>query len=287
MESLALILVLISAILHAIWNLFTKKSIDKMIFLWFLLLSSMIIYFPFFIYLFKGISKNVLTIIVLGGTFNAIYIYFVAKTYQNGNLSLTYPLIRSSTIFIPILAYFFIGENLSIVGIFGIIIVLIGMFSMHLDTFDLNSIQHLFKGFLDKATIFALLAALFSAFYAITDKIGMRNASPFTYEYLRELTSFIIITPLILKKKNLKKITNEWKQNKATIIISGILMILSYVLILMAMQIDKVSYIISLRQISIIFGVLLGIVVLKEKHGFARIISSSIMFIGFILISIS
>jgi len=47
----------------------------------------------------------------------------------------------------------------------------------------------------------------------------------------------------------------------------------------------KVSYITGLRQISIVFAVLLGGHILKEKHKSIRLIAASIIFLGAFLIS--
>ena len=82
-------------------------------------------------------------------------------------------------------------------------------------------------------------------------------------------------------------IINEWISNKKDIIISGIFGISGYVLVLVAFTIDKVSYIVGLRQLSIVFAVLLGGHVLKEKHKRIRLAAACLIFIGAFLIIIA
>jgi uncharacterized membrane protein len=49
----------------------------------------------------------------------------------------------------------------------------------------------------------------------------------------------------------------------------------------------RVSYIVSLRQISVVFAVLMGSYVLKEKYGGIRIAGAVIIFVGGFLISLA
>ena len=53
-----------------------------------------------------------------------------------------------------------------------------------------------------------------------------------------------------------------------------------YLMVLYAMSLAQVSYILSLRQISVVFGALLGVVFLNEKYSRVRLIGSIIIFIG-------
>lgn len=79
----------------------------------------------------------------------------------------------------------------------------------------------------------------------------------------------------------------EWKNYKSKAILNGILVLGGYLLILIAFTMGKVSYITGLRQISIIFAVILGGHILKEKHKTIRLIAASIIFLGAFLISLA
>ena len=62
---------------------------------------------------------------------------------------------------------------------------------------------------------------------------------------------------------------------------------MGYALILVAFTIERVSYIVSLRQISIVFAVLMGGHFLKEKHRGIRLTGALIIFVGGVLISLA
>ena len=73
---------------------------------------------------------------------------------------------------------------------------------------------------------------------------------------------------------------NEWK----SVLFASAGMMISYSLILHVMQTEKVSYIVTLRQSSILMATIVGWLVLKERHGLFRFFGSVIMILGFILV---
>lgn len=85
--------------------------------------------------------------------------------------------------------------------------------------------------------------------------------------------------------KSKETISIEWRNYKSKAILNGVLVLGGYLLILMAFTMGKVSYITGLRQMSIVFAVLLGGHILKEKHKSIRLIAASIIFLGAFLIS--
>lgn len=291
MNPIAIILVIISAFIHSFWNLLAKKSKNKLVFNWYIILFGPVLYLPLFLY-FVSINQTELQpigwlFIILSALFHTFYFYFLGKTYSYGHLSLTYPIVRSSPLFVPLLAFLLIREKLSFVGISGIIIILIGIYLLHLRSISWKSFLEPLKYMKGKATTYAFSTALFSAFYSVNDKMGVRCVQPFIYIYITWIVLSIFYLPIIFSKNNRKDIKFEWKDNKKSILISAFLVLFSYLLTLFAFTIDKVSYIVSLRQLSAVFGVILGTFVLKEKYGKIRLFASIIMFIGFFLVIIA
>lgn len=291
MSPIAIILVIISAFIHSFWNLLAKKSKNKLVFNWYIILFGPILYFPLFLYFVSTNQTELQPIgwlfIILSALFHTFYFYFLGKTYSYGHLSLTYPIVRSSPLFVPLLAFLLIREKLSFVGISGIIIILVGIYLLHLRSISWKSFLEPLKYMKGKATTYAFSTALFSAFYSVNDKMGVRYVQPFVYIYITWVVLGIFYLPIIFSKNNRKDIKFEWKDNKKSILISAFLVLFSYLLTLFAFTIDKVSYIVSLRQLSAVFGVTLGIFVLKEKYGKIRLFASIIMFIGFFLVIIA
>ena len=57
-------------------------------------------------------------------------------------------------------------------------------------------------------------------------------------------------------------------------------------MVLYAMSIAQVSYILALRQISVVLGALMGVVFLGESYGRVRIIGSLIIFTGVFILGV-
>jgi uncharacterized membrane protein len=53
-----------------------------------------------------------------------------------------------------------------------------------------------------------------------------------------------------------------------------------YIFALYTMTLAPVSYILALRQVSVVLGTVLGVAVLKESYGRQRLLGSVIIFVG-------
>ena len=120
MNLVALSLILISAIIHALWNLLMKQSRDKLAFIWWSILVILFIYFPLFLWYLRQSSlpsqENWFWAMV-SGFFQALYCVLLSFAYEQGDLSIIYPLSRGSApIFITIGAILLLAEQLSLTG---------------------------------------------------------------------------------------------------------------------------------------------------------------------------
>lgn len=294
MEPFPIILVSISAIGHAYWNYKLKKTIDKtenkLLIYWLSTLIGLLLFFPIFIfYLIKNpISYSSLIYLIVFGFFLALYMLFLTKTYSYHDLSLAYPLTKIIPFFTLLLGIFILKEQVSMNAFLGIFLILLGAYSIHLKNFSFKNFINPIISLKSKGSMFALLTAIISAFYGLVSKISLEVLNPVVFVYLGFFLSFLFYSLIFFfNKELLKNIKTEFKEYKKSIITIGLLDIFGYFLVLIALIGNKLSYIFALRQMSIIFAVLLGSKVLKEKYGNTRFISSIIILIGIILIIIS
>jgi uncharacterized membrane protein len=91
----------------------------------------------------------------------------------------------------------------------------------------------------------------------------------------------------VAAKNRTSQIKEETKSNKRNLLLMGILNFLASLLVFYALEIGKVSYVGAVRNVSIVFGVLLGSFLLKEGYGKIRLIASLFIFGGILLISVS
>ncbi|MGC8943447.1 MAG: DMT family transporter [Caldisericia bacterium] len=287
MEILPLSLVILSAIIHALWNFFFKKSKDSTIFIFWAKIFEIIIYFPLVFYLLinHGLSYKGLVPVILSGIIHFFYWFFLSLGYNTSDLSLVYPVARSSPLLITLLSFLFFGEKITFIGFIGIILIILGIYFISINSLNFKDFLRIFNK-KSIGLLFAFLTLITVTSYSLVDKIGAKYVNPIVYVYLFEIISLIPFSYLILIKKKKEELHKILKSDRISIIFTSVAIILSYSLIIFVMRISKLSYIVSIREIGIVFGVLLGIISLKEKYGLIRITSSILIFTGIILISL-
>ena len=76
----------------------------------------------------------------------------------------------------------------------------------------------------------------------------------------------------------------DWRESKRDVFLIALLQNAAYLLVLMAMQASKVSYVVAFRQVGALFGAGMGIVLLKESQWKTRITGVLILTLGLILL---
>jgi uncharacterized membrane protein len=206
-----------------------------------------------------------------------LYHLCLSTSYNLTDASLVYPITTASPLLVVIWAKFFIGEEISFFGLFGILIILIGVMIMHSTKMKVS---------LDtKGIIFAILSAVFYSFGAIVDKFGVSNSNFILYVY--SLVVFMTMFLTIQAKLKYKNHLEEFDKNKIYVLIGGVIIFLSFLSYRLGLVYMNVSYATSLRQINAVFGVLLGIYFLKEKLYLKRIVGAIIISIGAFIIKLN
>jgi drug/metabolite transporter (DMT)-like permease len=291
MSALAISLVLISALFHALRSLFTKESGDKQVFLWLYSIIALLFFFPLFIYfLFDvGITNPAAYAWCAGSGFiHFLYWIFLTRAYKEGDLSHVYPIMRSSPALVLVAAVLFLGEQVSFQGVCGILLVAAGIYIINMKHISTEELFAPVKSIVnDRSTQFAFLTLISVAIYSIADKMAVDYIHPILFAFLHLFFGMCYYTPYILFTKKGGIIRKEWNTGLVRIIMAGVIGITGYSLILIAFTIDRVSYIVSLRQLSVVFAVLMGSFWLNEKHKGIRLAGALIIFSGGFLISMA
>ena len=285
-NNVSLVLVILSALIHPLWNMLLKRSEDKVIFyLNIHLIYTLLFSFILFIFPLKNVTISGWIFVILSAFAHFFYQIFLCQTYELGDLSLTYPIVRSSPIFVTIFGLIFLKEIPSLPAIVGIILVIYGVYVINQKSLSLLEFIRPFKILYGRTMLFAVSAAFWSAVYSVVDKKGALSMSPILFFYLFfAISGFLFIGYLLSFKERRKNYWRILKRDKYKITQAALLQFSSYILILYAFCISKVAYVVALRQISVIFGVIFGIVFLKEHYGKVRFFASCIIFVGAFLI---
>ena len=290
MHPLAISLVLLSAVMHALRNFLNKKALDKQAFVWWYEVIGLLFFTPVFIYAWITASPGnsiSIPLIVLSGFVHFCYWLFLSKALEKGDLSLVYPIMRSSPALVLLISITILGEDVSAVGIAGILLVACGVYTINMKRLTSSDLFKPVRAIArDRAIQFAFLTLLSVAGYTLVDKIAVGRMNPVFLAYTYPWISLSLFTGYIFNVKPNDVLKKEWMARKKSILACGFLSIFGYFLILVAFTFERMSYIVGLRQLSIVIAVLLGGHFLKEENRLIRIVSSIIIFTGAYLIAV-
>lgn len=281
MEELPFVLVIISAMAHGSWNFLFKQAENKDAFLGLSKLVEPLLFLGPFLFLFSshGIESSSYIYVVVGAVLSIANYLLLANAYKRLDLALAYPISRSSTIFLPFLAYLFFSEVIDLCGWLSVLTVSAGVIVIQLQgrtTFGIGTNNNKEERW---GLFFAILAAFTVALYTLWGRVAVNQMHPLTYMYLYTLLTCIYFIPsLIGLKKSI--IVEEWQCNWWRIIAVAFLNTFSYVLMLFALKMSKVAYVGALRQLSLVFGVTLGWLLLKEHLNRFRIGGLGLIVVG-------
>ncbi|SEO33243.1 DMT family transporter [Paenibacillus sp. OV219] len=278
---IAISLVLCSGFAHAVWNLFTKRSLDKAAFLWAILVPSELILVPLLVHRLWVTPLPLLAygLILLSMIIQGVYGKLLSLAYQVGDLSQLYPLMRgTATLLVPLIGIAFLGESLSGWG-------WLGLGSMIVSFVLLSgwSFKNRLLSDSRKPLLLAFGVGLCTTAYVFIDKLILDYISPMELLSVGNLGCLLALTPHVLRTKQLKQ---EVVRNGKIITLGAILSPGSYLLFLYALNVAPMAHISPIREIGTVFATFLGVVVLRENQGTKRIVASITIASAILLIAI-
>ena len=267
---LALGLVAASAGAHATWNLLLKRARRQEVFVWWLSAFGAVALLPVGVVLALRTDFEPVGIWYVVGTTLLHICYFVClgRSLARSDLALVYPIARGfGPGLVPILAVWTLGETVTAGGWAGIAGIVAGIYIMAWWG-KLRGLAAASAGEwrTNAAGIgYALLTGVWIALYTIVDKRGVGYISPFLYLYLMTCGVAVGLLPYIIRAHGVAAIASEWRGGARSAMAASLLLFVAYGLTLTAMRIADVSYVAPAREMGLLFGVVLGAVVLKER----------------------
>lgn len=285
MTTFALALVLASAVAHATWNLFAKRSGGGVPFLWLALTLSIPLYAPIAVaaVLLSGAHIGPVEIawMFVNGALNVAYFIFLQRGYRAGDLSIVYPLARGTgPVLATIGAILIFGERPTPLAIAGAVSIAVGVFVL---TGDPRKLRERGVG---TAVTYALLTGVTIATYTLWDKRGVSVLliPPVLYEWGSNVARCLILTPFALPRW--AEVRREWSANRTAALAVASLSPLAYMLVLTALAISPVSYVAPAREIGILLGVFIGARTLAEADIGRRSVAAALMVGGVIALAL-
>jgi len=297
MSAFTLLLVLLSAIAHAAWNLAGKKANPSIGYFWLASLWGFVLGFPLVIpfswELLLALTPDIWGWLFATGLCQALYLWGLAEAYKRGELSALYPLIRSSPLLLLLIGSLLLEtqSRISVAAMLGIILIVAGCFFLPMQHFRDLRLSH----YCNAATLFALTAATATAGYSLIDDIATRamRELPIAPSSIHVALLYVVLqagtaTFWLGLALLLPACRRAWRSQQlalASSLFTGVMMLLTYALVVWAMAFaTDVSYVVAFRQISIPMGVGLGILCLGERLTLPKLTGVAIVITGLLLV---
>jgi len=200
----------------------------------------------------------------------------VSTSYRFADVSLVYPITTSSPFFILIWAVLLLKEELTHIGVAGIIVTVLG-------TIVLNRVRG--KGLkIGRGVGYALLAAFMYSFGALVDKKGVSQGNFILYVYCM---SFFMTTFLYIFSRKSGELSYSYVKNDLKLVVlAGVIVFASFTSYRYGLTMVELSYATALRQVNVLFGALFGLMWFGEKMTINKALGTVMIMAGVMLIKV-
>ncbi len=282
MPILALILLFISASMHALWNFLLKSADEKYIAMgWQVILSGI---FSTVLIFFTGLPpKEMWGFAVISMILEAVYFILLCIAYSDHDFSLVYPIARGAAPALLVMwTAIFLHEQLTTGGYIGLAMITGGMVVIGATTLLNNKSEkpHL------RGILTALSVALIISIYTFIDGTAVKSGPALPYGLSMFVMVPFVTTPYLVRTYGWSHFADMWKKKRGYLLLGGMLGLVAYMLALFAYTFAPLSYSGAIREVSAVIGAFLGWRFLKEEMGGVRVIGSAIVFAGVMVIAV-
>lgn len=292
---------LVAGACHAGWNLVAKRTdTDRTLLLMVASVVIVVVLLPWALTHLPTQSVAVaIGCVALRGVLNVVYLLALSRSYHHFDLSLAYPLVRGAgPVVATVLAIAILGERPELIGLLGLAVTSLAILAMAAtgrrtpgskppdserpDSERPAGERHHLEG----VAVVALTGVTIGA-YTVVDKVGVRYWDPVTYFCGVELAGLAVVAVYLVRRRQLGELIAVGRSHLPSAVVCAALIGTSYVLALYALQHSLASYIAPLREVSVLFGAVLGMLILKEDHGAKRIVAAGGIVVGLVLVGLA
>ena len=270
-------LVLLAAMLHAVWNALAKSGGSP---LYSIAANNLIggVICLCLIWLAPFPPLEAWPFLIASVIIHTAYYFTLSKAYQSGDLSLVYPIFRGTA---PLLvaggAAWFHGEFISSGALVGVMLISAGLLSLAL-----------FGGHRIMASLpslgWALVTSVLIAAYTVTDGVGVRAVeSSLSYIFWLFMLESIPLALWLLATER-RSWLHFMNENRTHVLAGGVAATAAYGIVIHAMGLGPMALVSSLRETSVIFAAVIGALLLHEPFGRRRIFAAALVALGVMVI---
>jgi drug/metabolite transporter (DMT)-like permease len=280
----AILLLLTSAFMHALWNLILKQSEIKYVAMnWQVLLGGAAAIITLF---FLGLPPRELWwFSIFSAILEVLYFFLLMYAYTDHDFSIIYPVARGAApALVVIWAALFLGEIATAGGLIGIALIILGLIIIGATSL-LNNHEN--KPHL-KGIFLALGVAVIISVYTIVDGIAVKRQPEAALSYALSMFALVplMTTPMVVRRYGWGAYARAWREQRLRLLLGGVLGVVAYTTALYAYSFAPLNYSEAIREVSVVIGAFLGWKFIGEKMGGYRLMGASVIFAGILLIAL-
>jgi len=275
--------VLGAAALHALWNSLVKSANDKF-------LSSAVV--AIWCGLVAVIAALVLPrpasatfpFIIASAVIHIVYFVLVGLLYRSADLSVAYPIMRGlAPLIAAVIALATLGEAPAPIASLGVATLVAGVLMM--------GVSGLAHGRIDRPTVMIALAnSAVIAAYSVIDGQGARLAGSgaafaFAYNSWADALTALAFLPILFCFRG-RAVAIAFVQGWRRGLIGGVAAFLGYAIVIWAMTRAPIAAVAALRETSVVFATIIGVVALREPFHAQRAIAVLVILAGIVLLRV-
>lgn len=273
----ATLLALGSAVLHAGWNLLVKTSDERFLTAWGQFVVGGVVMLP--VLLFTGLPPSAaVPYLAASSVVHVVYIAALVRAYHHADFSFAYPLARGGgALLAAIGGVAFLSDDLSALSWLAIAIVVAGLASLVRPHVGLLALG------------WALLTALTIGVYTTLDAAGARRSdSGLAYGIVLVIASGAAMSVVgVALGRGRELVAHVRSKAGVRVLAGGVATVVAYSMVLAAVRLAPVGYVAALRESSVVLGAAAGWLLLHERLGRARVVSSLVVAAGLALLILS
>jgi len=280
MDSFVFAVTLIAAALHAGWNALLKLRVEPRIATTLLGIAGGMVALPicFFVPLPEPVAW---WFIGASAIIHLVYFQALGMAYETGDLGQVYPLARGSAPLLTAMGMSFVGEPIGLIAWIGVGLLAFGVLALSLKGGRVSTHIEV------RAVGFALLTALTIGAYTIVDGLGARSAGHVgAYVGWTFVTSAVVLVAYGFHRWG-SGLVVAFRGSAWQLLLGGCMSVGAYGIALWAMTKAPIAIVGAMRETSVLFAALIGVVLLGEPLLKLRIIAGALVLAGVVLLRLA
>lgn len=263
----------------------TKKALafrDEYVVAWLRLVFSLPLLFILFLFIpVPKLDKEFYTAFALSLPLEIASIILYIKALRLSPLSLSLPFLALTPVFLIFVSFIILGERVSFEGVIGILFITAGSYTLNISKIKEGIFEPLRAITREKGSVLMIVVALIYSLTSSLGKMAIKHSSPLFFGITYYAALAVLFTPIALYKRKSEKIE---RGTILSVTLPGIFYSLMVISHMIAISLAQVAYVISVKRMSLVIGVLYGYIFFKEENISERLLGSLMMFMGFIMV---